>query len=117
MPAAKPQSVVTEVIARKVAGQYNSQIARDLKIARSTVATILDSSGFSQAIEYGQVRVHRMIPKTCDALERAIDGDKLPAILAVLNGTGILKPESDEKEQDVSVTINVVLPTPQSEVR
>ena len=58
-----------------------------------------------------------MIPKTCDALERAIDGDKLPAILAVLNGTGILKPESDEKEQDVSVTINVVLPTPQSEVQ
>jgi hypothetical protein len=108
VPARKSRIVENSVIARKIAGSSNRQIASDLKIDRSTVARILESGQFQQAIEFGQVEVHRMIPETCDGLRRAIRKDNVPAILAVLNGTGVLRPASEVKSTtNVQVLVQV----------
>ena len=107
MGSRKPPIVETSVIARKISGDSNSKIARDLRIDRSTVTRILESSEFPRAVEYGQIRVHRIIPDTCDALHRAVRKDNVPAILAVLNGTGILKQQGESKPVNVNVLVQI----------
>lgn len=96
VPARKPLSVQTAVVARKTLGESNSKIAKELDIARGTVVSILDSSGFNAALEFGRVRVHRMIPKACDELEYGLKRHQLAASLAILNGTGVLRPANEQ---------------------
>ena len=117
MASRKTSTVETAVIVKKSIGESNSQIAEDLGIHRQTVARILDSADFHQAVDYGKIRVHRIIPETCDALERAIESDKLPAILAVLHGTGILESEQKTIVAPVQVNLNVSIPPIDSEIQ
>lgn len=106
----KSSSVVAAVIAKKALGESNSQIARDLGIDRGTVVDILDSSDFPQAVDEGRIRVHRMVPKACDAVESALERGNGYIALKILQGLGVLNP-SAVTVAPVLVNLNVSLPS------
>lgn len=89
----------------------------DLGLDRSTVARILETSQFQQAIEYGNIRVHRMIPKACDALESELDKGNGNLGLKVLQGVGIVNPERDESPMGIKVVLSVQMPSPTEEIQ
>lgn len=110
MPERTSPIVETAVVARKTMGQSNTQIGKELDIDRATVASILDRSGFSQAIEYGMVRVHRLIPKACDAIEKELDEGNGTLGFKLLQGAKVIESETSQGVTAIQIVTNITLP-------
>lgn len=91
MPSNKPQSVKSAVIALTLAGESNSQIARELEISRPTVQRILDESEISKIVAEGKSRAISFIPLSLDAVEDSLRKKNPKTAISILQGTGILR--------------------------
>ena len=110
MRSSKPPSVKAAVIAKRTLGDSKSQIANDLELSRPTVDRILEECNYNQLIESGSIRVHKMIPNSCEQLEIALEkhNDKgISVALEVLKGCGVLRPTEQKSVQSVQVLIQV----------
>lgn len=85
----KPETVQADVIARHIAGQSNSKIARELGINRTTVAVILESADLGNYVKDGREAAISLIPKALDVVAKAIEAGNLKASLALLKGVGL----------------------------
>src|ERR1019366_5402179 len=85
----KSKAVEKEVIIRRISGDSNSKIARDIGIHRETVAAILTRTQAEECIVAARNRLIGMADKAVDRIEQAIKSNKregLIASLAVLKG-------------------------------
>lgn len=85
-------------------GESKSKIAQDLRIDSKTVTKILDINQTHLAVDYGKLRIHRMTPKLCDNVEKAVNAGDVDVSMDLLHGIGVLKSGNDTTP---SVTINV----------
>ena len=97
----KPQAIKTAVVARKVGGESNARISRELGISRNTVQRILSEAELSSLVAKGKGDLYELIPQAVkryaakvranpdeakDFLERVT---ALPAKRSDVGGTGI----------------------------
>jgi transposase len=106
MPSIKPPAVQAAVIAKAMNGDSKRQIAEDLGLGRNTVTSILSDAELNQLVLEGKSAIYRLIPKSVQALDRAIDkGKTTDEAQLVLRNTGVLK--SEQEAQGVSVNVNL----------
>ena len=111
MPSKKPEATKQAVVSKRLQGDSQREIARDLGIHRETVDNILDESNVEAAMaqwrrEYLQVApaalkiVKRMLTEAQDG---PLDKDLFTAAIQVLKGVGIHE-ERTRARNDVRVT-------------
>lgn len=98
------EPIKAAIVAKRALGESKAQIARDLELAESTVTDVLDSCDFKALIESGRIRVHRLIPRACDAIEMALDEGNGNIGIKILQGVGVLQSESSIGS--VNATVN-----------
>jgi len=99
----KPTMVKTAVLAKTIAGDNMSKIAKDLDIDRSTVRTILSASDIQQSVEAirSEMVLDGDLLLTRRNLRRKLESGSESVTLAVARGYGILKSNPE-------TTINVL---------
>ena len=87
------------VLAKKIEGKSNRQIAREAGIHRETVAKILSQEEFRAAILEGRSRLIALIPASIQVYEDVLNGrrskDKVAVARHVLDGTQVMIPRSE----------------------
>lgn len=106
MASVKPPHVQAAVIAKKALGESTLGISRDLGIARGTVDSILESCNFAQMVQDGLIRVHRMIPKACDAFDHALEKNDVALATVILRNVGVLRTEEDSSKSSATVNFH-----------
>jgi|GEM_PF-2368091 len=97
-----PKSVQDRVIARKMAGQSNRQIARQLGLHHGTVGKILSQAEVQMMLnEYRQCAIE-LVPKAIKVCSYRLDRKDGKIAVEVLKGTQVFV-----TEQDQNVTHNV----------
>jgi hypothetical protein len=103
----KPKLVHTRVLARKLAGKSNRQIAREEGIDQHTVARILSQSGYDQICDEMRKESVELLPdcvRVC-ARELAVKGkgsERVRVALDFLHGHGILV---NREQRDVKSSV------------
>ena len=90
----KPPAVKAAVLARYVAGDSKSKIARGLHIDRETVTRILSEPEYREAIEASRSRCVELLPKAERAVESQLDEGDGDLGLRFLEKTGVLQAEA-----------------------
>jgi hypothetical protein len=94
IPPAK-QAIVLIEAAR---GKSKSQIAKDCRLDRGTVANILSQSEMVEKIQEGRSRLLGLVPKMVDVVERSLfkDTDRATdSAHTALKGLGVYSPKSE----------------------
>lgn len=68
----KPQAVETAVIVRHMTGSSNTDISKDLGIARKTVIRILKDSQIHEIMEEGKSGLYQIIPDAVTTYSEAV---------------------------------------------
>ena len=88
------------VLARKLVGQSEREIARSEKMGRNTVARILSQEEFQKAVLEGRTRVIELIQKAIRAYRKILDAkrhrDKAQVARHILDGTQVMIPRSEQ---------------------
>ncbi len=77
----KSGTVRATVVARKILGDSNRKIARDLGINRETVGRIIDDSEYREIVKSHRQEILDLIPKAIRAYRETLDGLDTPAYL------------------------------------
>lgn len=85
-----PAPVKAAVLARYLAGDSNSQIARDLLVSRPTIAVILAESEIGEYVADGRRNLMNAIPRAVDNLIGAVMEGNVMASITLLKGIGML---------------------------
>lgn len=102
----KAPALKNEVIVRRAMGQSKSVIAKQLKIAPNTVASIVALSNIDDMLESGRLSVHQLIPKSVNVMDERLDKGSESAAIEILRGTGVLKSKSDVQINIAAVSSN-----------
>ncbi len=86
----KEPAVKAQVIARKLAGESNSKIGRDLGIARQTVAVILAESELGDYIRDAKENFLNAIPIAAYNLIESVKSGSVASSITLLKGIGVL---------------------------
>lgn len=92
-----------KIIGEVVAGKTIGQVAREMKLSRTTVSQIVNSKDAQAARERAQLKITSLVDDAVDTMRIAItahDRDLTNAVkasMAILNSEGILKNKTETK--------------------
>jgi H2-forming N5,N10-methylenetetrahydromethanopterin dehydrogenase-like enzyme len=104
----KAPALKNNVIARRMAGEPKSKIARDLGMSVNTVASIIELSDIDKMLQSGQVESHRLIPKSISVVSNKLDVNDLDAAKFILSNT-VFAERGNHKVSSPDTTINTAL--------
>lgn len=96
------RTLETAVLAKHMAGENMTQIAKDLGANPVTISAVLNSEEMLKYVEYGRSRAVSLIPKSLDVAENRLAKNDGSMALGILRGTKVL-----QNEQVVNNTTNI----------
>src|SRR5688572_11151736 len=89
-----PEAKRARIVARSIAGENKTDIAKAERVNRHTVAHILNQSEIQAIIRETSSRIYALMPKAVAAPERLLDKDNAQTVVAVLTGMQVFVPKS-----------------------
>jgi len=89
-----PEAKRARIVARSIAGENKTDIAKAEGVNRHTVAHILNQSEIQAVIRETSSRIYALMPKAVAATERLLDKDNAQTVVAVLTGMQVFVPKS-----------------------